>query len=248
MMHKTQALDQHTFGAAIDEAQGVVSETLKAFAPRETKATWDVRRDERGRDMLVLTLSDPFGSASDIFAPEELAQQHHVADRVHRLIGNMLQSARRVSVRIADDVADQSKLEALRLELNSHPEIVAASPRLLNRVTLNMDGTFTVRDFSIEVSEAAASDVRAAVQRAGFRLKGERLCDSQAARDAVQRLVTAHLADPELRMHFAIWFRLDDMRDVHLLEICDGVVDPGDGSLEGVSLGASGSVPGRGRS
>ena len=212
---------------------------------RMASGTWDLQADEKGRPLLVLALRDPFGYASDSFAPDEFHHPEKVAVRFHRLIGNLLQSSRRVNVAIQETKLSAQQLEALRSAINGDANLLKGNPRLQNQILrINADGSFTVRDFSIEVDESALEAAKQAVRNAGLTLKIAPLSDKPGVLSAVQSLVTAHRQDPTSPPRLVLWFRVDDPKDVHLLEIADDVADPGDGALDGVALGAGRSVPG----
>jgi len=107
-----------------------------------------------------------------------------------------------------------------------------------NQIRLSGD-KFLIRDFTIEVDNSVATDVKKAVEGTGFKLRGAPLAERQEIRDAVQQLVTDHRN--ELQLRYAIWFRLGDPETIHLLEIADDVFDDETSSdLAGVAL-----IPGK---
>lgn len=212
----------------------------------DSVATWDLVTDEAGRFVFELSFRDPWGYASAHFAPDELRAGANLQPRLHRLRGDLLQSVRRSRLPLRDTFASAEQLESLRQALTQIPGIANRNLKLLNRVELvpSEPGRFLIRDFVIEVEEPAAELVKRAVQGSGFVLRGESLHDNPKVRDAVVKLVEAHLRDPLAPPRYAIWFQLQDPSDVHLLEISDEVEDFGSGSLEGIALGAGSAVPG----
>jgi hypothetical protein len=56
------------------------------------RGLWHIRQDERDRLLLILTISDPFGSApaEAEFAPDELNLPEHLLERFNQLMGQML--------------------------------------------------------------------------------------------------------------------------------------------------------------
>lgn len=214
---------------------------------RTSDAKWDLQEDGKGRPLLLLTLRDAFGFASDRFTPDELENHRRLGERLHRLVGDLLQSSRRVSVPVQETTLSASQLESLRAAMNGDRCLLAGRPRLQNQVLrINADGSFTVRDFSIEVDDDASvvAAARQAVTNAGLTPRSEPLASRPAVQQAVRELVGAHVNDPTNPPRLVLWFRLDDPKDVHLLEISDDIADPGDGSLDGVALGAGSAVRG----
>lgn len=49
-------------------------------------------------------------------------------------------------------------------------------------------------------------------------------------KEALETLVKSHRKDQETPLIFAAWFRTADVETIHLLEVCEGVSDPGDAS------------------
>ena len=228
----------------VQSCDQILSDELQRYS-RAANAKWDIQQDANGRPLLLLTLHDPFGFASDRFAPDEIQDHQHFGARLHRLVGNLLQSSRRVNVPIRETTLSAGQLEALRSAMNADQALLDGRPRLQNQILrINADGTFTVRDFSIEVDASVVAAARQAVINAGLTLRGESLASSPAVQHAVAELVDLHRQDPSNPPRLVLWFRLSDTRDIHLLEISDDVADPGDGALDGVSLGAGPSVPG----
>lgn len=131
------------------------------------------------------------------------------------------------------------------MAINGDQNLLAGKPRLQNQgLRINTDDSFVVRDLSIEVDQSAVDAARRAISRAGLTLKAASLADKPEVQRAVIELVNAHRQDPTSPPRLAFWFRLDDAKDIQLLEIADDVADPGDGALDGVALGAGRSVPG----
>jgi hypothetical protein len=57
----------------------------------QVAADWDLTRDESGRNVLTLTLSDYSGAVTARFTPEDLANAGSLRIRLHRLWGDLLQ-------------------------------------------------------------------------------------------------------------------------------------------------------------
>jgi len=245
MIDQTNALKQDSeLSDLVRGTDQLLQDELQKYS-RLADAKWDLQSDDKGRPLLLLTLRDPFGFTSDRFAPDEIRNRDDFPVRVHRLVGDLLQSARRVTVPIQETVLSQQQLDGLRMAINDDHDLLAGKPRLQNQVMrINANGSFTVRDFSIEVDESAVKAAKQAVHKAGLTLKTEALAAKDRVRQAVQSLVNAHRLGHSNPPKLVLWFRLDDPKDVHLLEIADDVTDPGDGSLDGVALGAGCSVPG----
>jgi hypothetical protein len=55
------------------------------------RAEWDLTQDERGRDLLTLTLSDYSGEVTTRLTPADLANAGLLRVRFHRLWGDLLQ-------------------------------------------------------------------------------------------------------------------------------------------------------------
>jgi hypothetical protein len=152
--------------------------------------------------------------------------------------------AKRTQMAIKDAFRTAMDLDNFRTTLNRIPNIASGNFRMDNRVAMRGD-KFLITDFVVEVDDSFAEQVRKAVSESGFELRGSPLADQDAIVRAVRDLVQAHRRDnSETQLKYAIWFRLEDPRDVHLLEIADGVFDPGDASLEGIALSAGDAVPG----
>jgi hypothetical protein len=247
MIEQTATLKANaSLAGLVKDADQLLQDELQRYS-RLANAKWDIQEDDKGRPLFLLTLRDLFGFASDRFAPDELQDHRRLVARLHRLVGDLLQSSRRVSVLVQETTISAQQLEALRMAMDASRTLLAGRPKLQNQVLrINADGSFTVRDFAVEVDADAAvvAAARKAVIDAGLTPKGDSLAGKPAIQKAVRALVTAHLQDPENPPQFVLWFRLDDPKDVHLLEIADDVADPGDGSLDGVALGAGSAIPG----
>jgi hypothetical protein len=151
---------------------------------------------------------------------------------------------KRTRMAIKDAFRSAMDLEGLRTALNLIPNIAGSNLRMDNRVQMKGD-RFLITDFVVEVDDTFADQVRKAIQDSGFELRGNPLFGRPEVLQAVRDLVEAHRRDnAETQLKYAIWFRLEDPQDVHLLEIADGVFDPGDASLEGFRLSAGDAVPG----
>jgi hypothetical protein len=55
---------------------------------------------------------------------------------------------------------------------------------------------------------------------------------SNALEKRLKALVEKHYLNTETPLLFAAWYRLNERKDVYLLEVAQGVLDPGDGSWE----------------
>jgi len=148
-----------------------------------------------------------------------------------------------VRIPIKDACGDMMRLETLRQSLNSIPDIAKKGLRMHNQAKLQ-GSNFLITDFSIEVDDSVEAAVKKAVQSAGFILRGTPLADRPNVQKDVSVLVQHHLEDnQESQLEYAVWFRLEDPQDIHLLEIANGVLDPGSGALEGVALTAGSAIP-----
>lgn len=150
----------------------------------------------------------------------------------------------RTRIAIRDKFGNIQKLEELRQALNSIPDIAKKGLRMYNQIKLRGD-TFLIMDFAIEVDDSVEGKVKEAIQAAGFILRGTPLLDRPGVQEAVRNLVEYHCQDSkESQLKYAVWFRLEDPEDVHLLEISENVFDPGSATLEGVAMNAGDAVPG----
>src|SRR5690242_20703790 len=100
MIEQTGTLRANSsFSSLAQTCDQLLNDELQRYS-RLANAKWDLQQDASGRPLLLLTLRDPFGFASDRFAPDELNDHHHFGERLHRLVGDLLQSSRRVNVPI----------------------------------------------------------------------------------------------------------------------------------------------------
>ena len=58
------------------------------------RALWDLGRDKQARDVLMLVLTDPWGSAAGDFAPDELRNAGNLRRRFYDLIDEMIMPRR----------------------------------------------------------------------------------------------------------------------------------------------------------
>ncbi|NNM87168.1 MAG: hypothetical protein HKL95_01475 [Phycisphaerae bacterium] len=139
---------------------------------------------------------------------------------------------------IKDKFAPSQNLKKLRAALNGIQGLGRGRFQIHNRVRLRKGG-FTLTDFFLEVDENLSSQVKKAVEKAGFGIRGDPAFKSPAARKGVAKLVARHL-QAAYPPDYAIWFGLASPSNIHLREISRGISDPGDGSLMGVPFGAEG--------
>jgi hypothetical protein len=71
-------------------------------------AEWERAEDDRGRMVVTLTLSDFTGRVSATFAPDELSEKRHLAQRFRRLWGDLLQLRTK---RLRDDLTSPFREE-----------------------------------------------------------------------------------------------------------------------------------------
>ncbi|HJT32838.1 MAG TPA: hypothetical protein VJ783_12430 [Pirellulales bacterium] len=226
----------------VNRCDGVIDEVVPATA----RAYWDLGTDEQRRPVLTLALSDPFGYATADFAPEELASADHLRRRVHHLVGELVQSARRERIEIRDAFVTAEQLEDFRQRLNAIRNIAEKRPKLYNRVQMSPSDSrrMLITDFAVEVDADVAESVRQAIRDSGFNLRGDPLLDRHGIRDRVRELVDAHLHDGQAMPRYAICFETRDPADIHLLEISDEAPESQGYALEGIGLSAGDAVPG----
>jgi hypothetical protein len=75
--------------AAVDKATDLLKEELGPSAA-DARVQWTLSKDDRGREVVNLTLSDWTGSVGYRFAPIELGDESHMRLRLHRLWGDLL--------------------------------------------------------------------------------------------------------------------------------------------------------------
>lgn len=214
------------------------------------RALWDLAEDDRGRDVLTLVLTDPWGSASCDFAPEELLHQEQFQRRVYDLIGEMIMPRRngvpRIRIELRDAFAPADQLDQLRNHLGQIPDIGLARLRLHNQVRFvpQRPNHFLLTNFAIEVDEPFAPTVRDVIVSCGFQVREDPwLIRREGLREALLRLVDQHRTDGQPNPEFALCFRLQDRETIHLLEVSPEAPELGDGSLSGVGFSALGVVP-----
>jgi hypothetical protein len=214
------------------------------------KALWDVSRDEQGRDVLTLAVSDPWGYAAGDFAPDELENEGGLRRRFYELIGDMIMPRRsqeaRSIVELRDTFATAEKLEEFRRRLGDIHDIRQARLRLHNQVRFlpQRPQDYLLTDFAVEVNQPFERAVRDVAEACGFRLRTDLwLIQREGVRDALLHFVEDHRRDGQPSPEFAICFQLQDRDTIHLLEVSPQAPELGDGSLEGVGFPARGVVP-----
>jgi hypothetical protein len=222
---------------------------------KTARALWDVRQ-EGGRRVLTLALSDPWGAAAGDFAPDELSVTNRLSERVYTLIGEMVnprepkfppKSPKKWHIEIRDALVDETQLDGLRHALGSVTGIDRAGLQLSNRVQFvpGHPEKVLITDFVIEVDDSAAKLVKQKIRDSGFFLReDEPLLGRSGVRDALKKLVQGHTHDGQPIPRHAVVFQRDDPYDVHLLEVADGVLDLQRGDLEGIGMAAGALIPG----
>jgi hypothetical protein len=228
-----------------------VVESLLRESSQTASALWDLTHDERDRDLLNLAISDPWGSASASFAPEELDNDQTIHRRVHDLIGEMVNPTRRGTekerIEIRDAFVSTEQLEQFRLRLGQLPDLPGSGLQLHNQVRFvpNRPDMFLLTDFAVEVDRNRSDEVRRVIQDSGFRLREDApLLGQPDVREAVKRLVEQHRNEGQAAPLFAVCVRIHERENIHLVEVADDVEEMEDGSLEGVGFNAGRSVPG----
>ena len=221
-------------------------QVVAPLLPATTRAFWDLSENGHNGPLLTLALSDPFGYAVTHFAPDELTNSQAVRGRVHELVGELLQSARRERIEIQDAFASAQQIQQLQERMNAIPEIAKKRPKLFNRMQLSPENSqnFLITDFAVEVDGGSADEVKHAIRDSGFLLREEPILDRPGMRDRVRELVKTHLQDVQNVPRHAICFNLQDPADVHLLEVADDVSSLGEGTLEGIGFIAGHSLLG----
>jgi len=247
------------FSAALErqrELADTVRQTDRILMPmlqehsQTAKALWEVGRDQYGRDVLTLAMSDPWGYAAADFAPDELTNQEHLRRRFSDLINEMIVPRRqqepreRIEIRDAFITADQ--LEQFRQRLGNIPDIQNAQVRLHNQIRFlaQRPDRYLLTDFAVEVNQSFAEAVREVILDCGFQLRDDPwLIRREGVREALLRLVEQHRRDGQPAPNFAVCFQLQDRDAIHLLEVSNQAPELGDDSLEGVGFAARGAVP-----
>lgn len=145
-------------------------------------------------------------------------------------------------VALADQLVGSGELESFRHALGRVPgarfdSVVKLAPGRPDR--------FMLVSAKVGVPVGSRAQAELAVTSSGLRLSDVAGVGTRpGVAESVAALVAAHRDDPSIAPAFAVWFRLDDARSVHLLEVRDDVYDPGDGSLDGVVTGAGSALPG----
>src|SRR6266545_4483830 len=234
----------------VARADAILFPLLRSHS-QTAKALWSLVRDAAQREVLILTLNDPWGYASGRFAPGDLGDEQVLSSRFHELIGEMLSPTRtantRTRIEVRDALATTAQLEDFRQRLNSIPRITEANVQLLNKVRFSPTNPdyLLLTDFAVEVNNAFADPVRAALRDSGFFLREVvPLLQQPGVRDAIIRMVEKHKEDGQPVPEFVLCFRTVDDRKVHLLEVSSQAEPLGDGSLEGVGFAAGHFIPG----
>ena len=219
---------------------------IEELLPATARAFWDLKRDEGGRPLLTLALSDPFGYAAADFAPEDLDSPKDTRRRVYDLVGELIQSVRRERIEIRDAFVSAAQIAAFQQRLNSIPDIVRKRPKLYNRVQSAPAASdrFLITDFAVEVDGDVADLVKRAIRDSGFNLRGDPVLDRPGMKDRVRDLVAHHRRDQQVPPRYAVCFNTQDPADLHLLEIADDLQSFGGGTLEGVGMAAGDVLPG----
>ena len=219
---------------------------MTGLIPATTHALWDLTEDERRKPLITLALSDPFGFAVTHFAPDELEHPQVIHKRVHELVGELLQSARRERIEIRDAFASAQQIQGLQQSMNAIPEIAKKRPKLFNRIQLSPENphNFLITDFAVEVDAGAAEQVKQAIIDSGFDLRGEPILERDGMKDRVRVLVDKHLQERQNVPRYAVCFSLRDSTDVHLLEVANDTPSLGEGTLEGIGFIAGNTLPG----
>lgn len=214
------------------------------------RALWDLSQDQRNPDVMTLVLSDPWGSASGDFAPEELRSEGQFRNRVSQLIGEMVMPSRaqepRSRIELRDAFVETQQLEQLRQRLGQIPNIALGRLRMNNqtRYLPQRPDNFLLTDFVIEVDESFAAAVREVAVSCGFQLREDPwLIRREGVRDALLRLLKHHCRDGEPKPEFALCFQLQDRETIHLLEVSEEAAELEDGRIDGVGFAARGVVP-----
>lgn len=94
--------DKPNLRPAAERATGVLREVLGPSADH-VQAGWDVGQDAKGRDVVRLTLRDPFaGPATAELAPAELDDRSALHRRLYRFWGDLLQARSHVQLQRLD--------------------------------------------------------------------------------------------------------------------------------------------------
>jgi hypothetical protein len=244
-------LEENTrLGEAVRRADSVLQPILRERS-QSAQALWSIEQDDRGRTVIALTLSDPWGYATAEFAENELEEDDHLRTRFDRLVGQMIypRNARdlRTRIEIRDSFAPISQVDDLRLALGQIPDVEKANLQLRNRVQFAPGGAqrILLTDFAVEANVDFADAIRDAIERSGFHLRRYNpLIERPGVRDALKRLVERHLRDEEAKPDFAVCFRLNDADAIHLLEVSKEVVETEIGRIEGIGFDARSILPG----
>ncbi len=215
------------------------------------RALWDVGQDQqRGRDVLTLAMTDPWGYAAGDFAPDDLTNQEQMRQRFDDLIGEMIvprrQQEPRERIEIRDAFISADQLEQFRQRLGNIRDIQNARVRLHNQVRFlaQRPERYLLTDFAVEVNQPFADAVREVIRECGFQLRDDPwLIKQEGVREALLRLVEQHRRDGQPAPEFAVCFRLQDRNAIHLLEVSSRAPELGDDSLDGVGFSARGVVP-----
>lgn len=238
----SEELNKSEFADQVHQCDAFLDKLLPSIA----RAYWDLRTDERGRPLLVLGLSDPFGYASADFAPDEIQSSDNLHRRIDQLVSELIQSARRQRIEIRDAFVTPQQIEDFRNRLNSIPEIAKKGVKLYNRLQMapSTSDRMLLTEFAVEVDADIAEQVKQVVRDSGFNLQGEPILNRHGIKQRVRDLVALHLKDDQPTPRYAICFNVDDAIDIHLLEISDDAPDVPEADIEGIGLAAGDAVPG----
>lgn len=238
------------FRPLVDRADAILFPLLRSHS-QTAKALWSLVRDDAQREVVVLTLSDPWGYASGKFAPGELSDEQVLNRRFHDLIGEMLSPTRtantRTRIEVRDALVTTAQIESFRQRLNSIPKITEANVQLLNKLRFSPTNPdyLLLTDFAVEVNKEFVDTVQAALRDCGFVLReAVPLLRQPGVREAVIRMAEKHKEDGQPVPDFVLCFRTDDHRKIHLLEVSSQTESLGDGTLEGVGFAAGHLIPG----
>jgi len=84
-----EVLAQPDLASAIEDASRLLGDELGSSASK-VKADWSLSQDLKGRRVVDLKISDWTGVVGYRFSPDELSNQEHMRQRLHRLWGDLL--------------------------------------------------------------------------------------------------------------------------------------------------------------
>lgn len=81
-------------GELITAVRNASERVLERFpdAYKTVTGTWELAKDDQGRDLITLTLSDSASGKTKVgrFAPRDVEAPESIRDKVHRLVGEVL--------------------------------------------------------------------------------------------------------------------------------------------------------------